>query len=255
MTVDVELLKDASDNSKSLEKACELGSFELVKSLISSKTDPNKVNEETGGSVLHVLVNTENVSMRTVMICDVLLKAKADPGLKDTNNNRPFDILKERKSTPRGITAELMKLLNQETASPPRSPTKAMERSESLKKLLEFSPLRSPRKAPVNENPIQSPEPPKSPQSPPRTHTPAQRVKSPQTPRSPPTPKLSRMLELETENEKLRAENSALKDELKRFRNTMTKLNARQQLKELYARLLQLESIETTLEQLTHLKD
>ena len=254
---------ESINSSNCLKNACEAGSFELVKILLSHKADPNSTKGEPIGTALHVLARVCPVSMKTVMMCDILLKAKANPELRDENNDTPLDVLKRREN-PCAVTAELVKLLDrapsprktQEQLGSPRkgmgdpdsprkestgkelgdseSPTKesarrGVERSESLKKLLEFSPIR------------QQASPPRKPTTPPNEES----------------PKIghSRVIELETENEKLRAENSALRDEVKRFRATMSKLDARQQLKELYARLIQLESIESTLEQLNYLKE
>jgi hypothetical protein len=241
---------DSSDSNTCLSKAVSSGSFELVKTLVSYKADPNAVGKE---HVLHKICTTNNISMKTVMIADVLIKAKADVDRPNKDNDKPLDLIKKRADlTGNPFASELIKLFSSPNSMSPsksmESPKSArtVERSESLKKLLNIGPI--PLKRPSTPPKEELDETPKCRTVPAELTTPT----SPKLFRSerPASESLSRVLELEKENEKLKAENAALRDEVKRFRTTMSKFDARQQLKELYARLIQLESLESALESL-----
>lgn len=235
-----------------LFRAAESGSFELVKLLIASKADVNG-----GDHVLHALAASQNISMKTIMIADVLVRAKADIACKKDDETPIEALMKRPDRDAQALIAELKKVFENPVVESPRSPmikrqqrkddapspkcespksARPIERSESLKKLLEFKPgvVKRPSTPPKHE--LESP----------MAHTPPRF-----SPKLNPVPReesFNQVIELESENEKLRAENAALRDEVKRYRTTMSKFDARQQLKELYARLIQLESIESALE-------
>ena len=224
--------RDETTGRTSLHAACEKQSLELVKLLLSHKADPSLVDQYLD-SPLHVLVKQNPVTMRTVMIADVLVKThKVDIGYTNSDKQTVADLVKARPNWDSDSACkEVLKIFQPETVtsrSPSMSPVqspKNLERSESLKKLLS---ARLPDLKPV---PYRQP---RRPVTPPKAVLPQD---------APP----SDYGELRRENEKLMAENAALKDELKKYRDIVSKQDPRMQLKGLYARLIQLEAIEAAL--------
>jgi hypothetical protein len=237
--------------------------LEMIKFFIASgKIDTNPVNDAKD-TPLHVLVKSGNISMRAVMIADLLVKAGTDPMLRNIDDKTAADILS---ATVGGgnFSDQLLKILQQPCSSPkrldqsievpkvhveppstvPSPPAEKFPRPNSLEKLLS---LRIPdiRPVPYKKTPASA-----------RSASPSP-VKSFRKPATPPSEPDELPIDFRTndesakirgEIERLKAENEALKSELNKCRTLLHAIDARQQLRIMYSRLLELESIESALD-------
>lgn len=256
---------DPPSGNTYLHVAVSNGPLDIVRSLISAKANPNSVNIE-GETPLHLLAHQTRVTMRSVMIADALVKAGALLTVKSKDDKTPFDLVKSHSSEAAGpLLPELLNIVQFDASKNNPNTLPSTKRSDSLKKLLtltlpdqrpvpyrESSPrAKTSRETVVTEkNVIVTPSTPPPPQpeklefsKPPKDNSPTvkQIVDSGYMNRS-------KDGEYMKENAKLKAENEALRDELERIRMIVNQLNPRKQLKLLYARLVQLESIQSVLE-------
>lgn len=256
---------DAQSRNTYLHVAVSNGPLDIVRSLLTAKSDPNSVNIE-GDTPLHMLAHETRVTMRSVMIADALVKAGALLTVKNKDDKTPIDLVKSHSSEAAGpLLPELLNIVQFDASKNNPSALPSIKRSDSLKKLLtltlpdqrpvpyrESSPrAKTSRETVVTEkNVIVTPSTPPPPQpeklefsKPPKHDSPTEKQIADSR-----YSNRSKDGEYMKENAKLKAENEALRDELERIRMIVNQLNPRKQLKLLYARLVQLESIQSVLE-------
>lgn len=257
---------DPQSGNTCLHVAVSNGPLDIVRSLISAKADPNSVNIE-GETPLHMLAHETRVTMRAVMIADALVKAGTLLTVKNKDDKTAFELFKSHQPDVAGpLLPELLNIVQFDATINNPNTLLSIKRSDSLKKLLTLTlpdqrrpvPYRecSPRAKTSREtvvtdkNVISTPSTPPPPQpekvepsKPPKDDSPIEKQSLDLRYSNPPKDG-----EYMKENAKLKAENEALRDELERIRMIVNQLNPRKQLKLLYARLVQLESIQSVLE-------
>ena len=196
----------------SLHEAALAGNLDAVKSLIENKANVNE-KDEAGDNALVAVARAAGTSpsLRSIMMMEFLIKTAK----ADTNG--VYDILSksiEKQENP--MMTNLFALLGSPKKETPMVSPRRVERSDELKKLLNMH-------IPDIRKPVPYREATSRPQTPPPS----------------------------AEVIKLRAENEALRNEIDRLRDIIAKMSPQEQLKTMYARLVQIEAIEAELNNLT----
>jgi ankyrin repeat protein len=201
----------------SLHEAAVSGNLDAVKSLIEGNANVDELND-SGLTPLIAVAQSAGPTppFKSIMIMEYLVKT----GKANVNFRGPqgtvVDILNqvvENKNDP--LVCNLFGVLGSPKKDNTPSPRR-VERTEELKKILNMHIPDARKPVPYRED-----------------------TSRPQTP--PPSAEVL----------KLRAENQALRKEIDRLRDIVNKMNPQEQLKTMYARLVQLEAIESGLNNLT----
>lgn len=203
----------------SLHEAAVSGNLDLVRSLLDNRSANVDERDENGDTALVAVAKTAgpHPSLKSIMMMEYLIKtAKADTGVKSSEGTI-LDILnKSVEKKDDALVSNLFSLLGSPKKETPMTSPRRVERSDELKKLLNMHIPDIRKPVPYRES-----------------------TSRPQTP--PPSAEVL----------KLRAENEALRKEVDRLREIINKMNPQEQLKTMYARLVQLEAIESELNNLT----
>ena len=203
----------------SLHEAAVSGNLESVKALLESKADVNSVDDNGDTSLVAVAkAYISNHSLKSIMVMEYLVKqAKADTSIRSSQGTAMEILEGSPKNTNDPLVSNILTFLGspKKETTPTISPRR-VERTEELKKLLNMHIPDISKPVPYRES-----------------------TSRPQTP--PPSAEVL----------KLRAENEALRKEVDRLRDIVNKMNPQEQLKVMYSRLVQLEAIESELNNLT----
>lgn len=201
----------------SLHETAVSGNLDAVKSLLEGKANVDELDTSGLTPLLAVAKSAGPAPpFKSIMMMEYLVKtAKADTNFR-CSEGTVVDILNnsvENKNDP--LVCNLMSVLGSPKKDNTMSPRR-LERTEEMKKILNMHIPDIRKPVPYRES-----------------------TSRPQTP--PPTAEVL----------KLRAENEALRKEVDRLREIVNKMNPQEQLKTMYARLVQLEAIESELNNLT----
>lgn len=226
--------KDEATGMTPLHAAVSQGPLELVQVLLNAKSnvDAKNISSETP---LHLIVKSGPLTMKAVMMIETLVKSgKADVAVTDSDGKTLFDILSlsVNEGKAGSLAQDVLPLLNLRTVETPATQPQTGERTESVRKLLEVHIPDLSKPVPYRELSPRTP-----PVSPKRIFLPEEAV-------NPPLPVNSGIIQ---ENARLVADYAALREELFRIRDQLSRIDPKHQLKRLYTRLIQLESIETAL--------
>jgi len=228
-------MTDTVDLPSQLSAAVENGNLELIKSLVAQKADPNACIE----SPLITVLQEHELSFKSMMILEFLVKTgRADLTKKSISTGETaleiaqkiFEPLSPRKADPLVVSTLTLLGESPKPQTPPSSPPKPVKRTEAMNKLLNMHIPDIRKPVPYRES--------SSVLSPTQQVSPSPHV---------PSTTVSTTVDNTGEILSLRAENEALKSEISRLRSLLNQTNPEEQLKKLYARLVQIEAIENQL--------
>ena len=207
----------------SLHGSALVGNLDAIKSLLENKANVDEP-DGNGDTALIAVARAagSNPSMKSIMMMEYLVKtARANSLSRSPSSGETVSeiLSKNLQNRDDPLMSNLFALLGRNCSSPtketPTTSPRRVERSEELKKLLNMH-------IPDAKKPVPYREASSRPQTPPPT----------------------------AEVLKLRAENEVLRKEVDRLRDIVNKMNPQEQLKTMYARLVQLEAIESELNNL-----
>ena len=196
----------------SLHEAAIGGNLDTVKSILESKVNVDE-KDDAGNTALMAVARAAGTHppLRSIMMMEFLIKTAK------ADTKHVYEILSDcivKQDDP--LVSNLFLLLGSPKKETPTVSPRKIERSDDLKKILNMHIPDIRKPVPYREQ-----------------------TSRPQTP--PPTAEVL----------KLRAENEALRNEVDRLRDMINKMNPQEQLKTMYARLVQIEAIESELNNLT----
>jgi len=196
----------------SLHEAAIGGNLDTVKSILESKVNVDET-DDAGNTALMAVARAAGThpSLRNIMMMEFLIKTA------EADTRHVYEILSDcivKQDDP--LVANLFLLLGSPKKETRTVSPRKIERSDDLKKILNMHIPDIRKPVPYREQ-----------------------TSRPQTP--PPSAEVL----------KLRAENEALRNEVDRLRDMINKMNPQEQLKTMYARLVQIEAIESELNNLT----